>query len=512
MEITSFSFFLLVGISLVVYLYLPYRFQWGVLLFDSVLFYFANASWGTFVYICVSVASIYSAVHFFHKKPEASAESKRKCVLILAIVLNAGILVILKYMNLVIHTWNFFGERILHVKGLSDVAWLAPMAVSFYTLQLLAYLLDCYWGSAEPFGNPLRLGLYTIYFPLMTSGPICRYDQVGKQLFEEHRFDYNRVKFGLYRIAWGLLKKLAVSNRIAVVVDQMWDLPQTSTGISVWIAVFLFLIQLYTDFSGCMDIALGVSSCFGIVLPENFKAPFYSRNMQEFWRRWHITLGTWLRDYIMNPILKSDGFIRLGGWCRKKFGKKRGKKIPSYLAMLVLWSCMGLWHGNSWKYIVGEGVWFWFVIVGGQILEPCFKKAVDFLKIKTESVLWHGVQTVRTFLLWAFGMLFFRADSLRDSFARIAAGFRIRFDFQFLYDIKGVVDFSEMGGKVGILLLGISLICILIVDFLKYREVNVMEKISQLNWKWRWMLYYVLVIVLYMSLNIASQESIYAQF
>lgn len=145
MEITSFSFFLLVGISLVVYWHLPHRFQWGVLLFDSVLFYFANASWGTFVYICVSVASIYSAVHFFQKKPEASAESKRKCVLILAIVLNAGILVILKYMNFVIHTWNFFGERILHVKGLSDVAWLAPMAVSFYTLQLLNYLLGHYY-------------------------------------------------------------------------------------------------------------------------------------------------------------------------------------------------------------------------------------------------------------------------------------------------------------------------------------------------------------------------------
>lgn len=509
MEITSAVFYVMVAASLLVYWKLPGRFQWTVLLADSLLFYLANASCATLIYVCISIASVYAAARYFARY---SSERARRVVLVLTVLLNVGILAVLKYTNLVIHTWNFLDEQFFHVRGLSDVAWAAPLAVSFYTLQLVSYLLDCYWGTAEAFTNPLHLGLYTIYFPLMVSGPICRYDQLGKQLFEEHRFDYDRVKFGLYRIGWGLLKKLAVSNRAAVIADQMWAAPETSSGLCVWIAVAFFLVQLYTDFSGCMDIVLGVSACFGIYLPENFNAPFYSGSMQEFWRRWNITLGTWLKDYIMNPILKSPALLRFGAWSREKFGKKQGKKMPSYAAMFVLWFCMGLWHGGSWKYIIGEGFWFWLVIVSGQILEPVFKKWTAVLHIRTQSALWHIFQAVRTFLLWGFGMLFFRAESFRAGLDRIIAGLHIRFSMSLLYEINVAVDFSDLGEMTGLFIMGISFLAVLIVDFLKYKEIDVSGKIAALNWKWRWILYYALVIVLYMSLDIANQESIYAQF
>ncbi len=509
MEITSFLFFAMVGVSLLIYWYMPARHQWKLLLADSLIFYFANAVWYTFLYTCVSIASVYGATKYFVRQIDAKA---KKRVLVLTVLLNAGILVVLKYTNFAIHTFNFLGERILHVQGISDVAWLAPLAISFYMLQLLSYLLDCYWGVAEPFDHVLHVALYTVYFPLMTSGPICRFDDMGKALFEEHRFDYDRVKFGLIRIAWGLFKKLAISNRAAVIVNGMWAAPATSQGICVWIAVAVFVVQLYTDFSGVMDIALGVSNCFGITLPENFRSPFFSRNVQEFWRRWHITLGTWLRDYIMNPVLRSKPLRKLGAACKEKFGKKAGKRIPTYAGMLVLWLATGLWHEGSWRFIVGMGLWFWFVIVSGQLLEPIFKRAKTALHIREESWWWHAFQSIRTIALWMVSLLFFRAESLPDSLTRLAASLHIQLDLVLFREIKGAVKFTDLGGIGGLAVMVLCFLAVLAVDYLAYRGVNVQEKLAGLKWPYRWAAYYAIVLVVFFSLNIAGQESLYAQF
>lgn len=509
MEITSFAFFFMVGVSLLLYWRLPKEHQWKLLLVDSLIFYFANATWYTAIYICVSVGSVYGAARCFAASDD---QNKKKCVLIWTLALNVGILAVLKYAALAINTFQFLSGRVLQVQGISGIPWLAPLAISYYTLQLISYLLDCYWGIAEAYTDPLHLTLYTVYFPLMTSGPICRYDELGRALFEEHRFDYDRVKGGLIRIAWGLLKKLAISNRVAVIVDALWASPDTSKGICVWIAVAFYVIQLYTDFSGVMDIALGVSSCFGVTLPENFRAPFFSRNVQEFWRRWHITLGTWLRDYIMNPILKSRLFVRLGAACKQRLGKKAGKRIPTYLGMLVLWLATGLWHGDSWKYIVGMGVWFWLVIVTGQLLEPVFRKTVTGLHIREESWWWHLFQSLRTIALWMVSLLFFRADSLPDAFTRLAASAHIRLDFGFLSDIKTAVSFGNLGGLGGLIIAALCFLAVLAVDYIKYKEINVQEKLAELKGPCRWAIYYAIVLVVFFSLNIAAQESIYAQF
>lgn len=509
MEITSAFFFVMVGVSLLLYWRAPKKLQWKILLADSLIFYFANATWYTFLYVCASVLSVYAATRYFAGQADAKA---KKRVLILTVLLNAGILAVLKYTNFAIHTFNFLGGRILRVGGISDVSWLAPLAVSFYSLQILAYLLDCYWGVAEPFANVLHVALYTIYFPLMTSGPICRFDDMGRQLFEEHRFDYDRVKFGLIRIAWGLFKKLAISNRAAVIVDGLWSTPETSRGLCVWIAVAFFVVQLYTDFSGVMDIALGVSSCFGVTLPENFRSPFFSRNVQEFWRRWHITLGTWLRDYIMNPVLRSRPPQRLAAVCRKKYGKKAGKRIPTYLAMLVLWLATGLWHEGSWRFIVGMGLWFWFVIVSGQLLQPAFDRAKTALHIREESGWWHVFQSLRTIALWMVSLLFFRSESLPDSLTRLAASMRIPLGLGFIFDARAAVDFADLGGLGGLALMALCFAAVLAVDYLQYKGIDVQERLAGLKWPCRWAVYYAIVLVVFFSLNIAGQESLYAQF
>lgn len=504
MSITSISYFVFVAISLCIYLYVPHRGQWIVLLVDSILFYFLNAKPYTIIYLLVSVLTVYGATVFFTKSQNVK---KKRIVLALSIVVNVGILASLKYTNLFINSINWFQKH--GEAQIPNVQWIASLAISFYTLQLISYLLDCYWGVVRPIYNPIKVFLYASYFPLMVSGPINRMSDFGVQLFEEHRFEYKRITNGMKRIAWGLLKKLAISNRIASMVDILWNSPEIYDGAWIVVAVFLYVIQLYTDFSGCMDIVIGVAACFGIILPENFMAPFFSKNIQEFWRRWHITLGTWLRDYIMNPILKSEAMYRLGEWGKGKFGKKRGKKIPVYFSMLVLWTAMGVWHGDSWKYIIGEGFWFWLVIVIGELTSESCKSLKQKMHIK-EGKAWNIFCVLRTNLIFLIGMLFFRASSLPDALSRMGRFFSGRVVWLEIVQF-GRESYAEVG-LIGLVILAIALILLVIFDYFLYNGKNLIEEIGKWNFVVRWAIYYMVFAIVILSFSIGGQEFTYAQF
>jgi len=174
------------------------------------------------------------------------------------------------------------------------------------------------------------------------------------------------------------------------------------------LAMAVFVLQMYADFSGCIDIVLGVSQLFGIVLPENFNLPFASKTLAEFWRRWHITLGTWLKNYVFYPLLRSPAWTKMTKASKKRFGKKWGKKLPTWLGMLVLWFIIGFWHGGAWNYIVGVGLFQWLIIVLGDMLEPQFKKLNTFLGIRTESFSWKFFQCTRTIIFYMIGLSMFR--------------------------------------------------------------------------------------------------------
>ena len=189
----------------------------------------------------------------------------------------------------------------------------------------------------------------------------------------------------------------------------------------IWIGMSLYLIQLYADFSGCMDIVLGSAECFGIYMPENFDRPFHSQSIQEFWKRWHITLGAWAQDYIMYPILRSGLWKKLRKALKQRFGKEASRTVPSYIAMLVLWLFMGLWHGGDWKYVM-EMVWFWLVIMLGQIFADPLQGLKDRLHIG-DTPLWRGFCSVRTALIFGLGVTVFRADNVLQGFSRIRSAF-----------------------------------------------------------------------------------------
>ena len=431
---------------------------------------------------------------------------KRKIILILTLTINIGILALLKYTNLVINTINFFSKE----NQLPLVRWMAPIAISFYTLQIMSYLLDVYWGVTKVEKNPAKLLLFTCYFPLMISGPISRHKQLHVQFFETHKFDYSMLTKGFRRIAWGIAKKLVVANRLAVMVTYMFDNPDSYTGIWVFIAGFTFLIELYFDFSGCMDIIIGVSACFGIELQENFEAPMLSKTVQEIWQRWHITLGGWLKNYIMYPILKTDFMISFTQKCKKKLGKT-GKKIPSFIAMFVVWTLIGLWHGNSWKYIVGEGWWFWIIIVMGQLLDPVFKKANRILHIKTEGILWKMIQVVRTWILFSIGLIFFRAASLQSAL-HMLKGLRISCGIYEPLRNLYVNTYESFGGKLSLIAIFLIILGQAFCEFRIYHKKEVQEIITNKPILIRWSMYLALIFIIIVTGDFGSSSFIYFGF
>jgi len=432
MSLVSMSFVLFFLTVLIVYYLVPAKGQWIVLLVSSLLFYFWASTPYTIIYVVLSVISVYYSTNRIEqlnmqvtmtecKETKQKLLKSKKRTYLCGLVVCVGMLAALKYTNFVLNNINLlsgiFGEEMQ-----LQVHWLASLGISFYTLQMVGYLTDVYWDMSKAQKNIAKLALFNCYFPQMISGPISRYNELEATLFGRHTFNASRVYQGILRILIGFFKKLVISEHLISVTDAILLNPSEYGGIFIWIGISLYVIQIYADFAGCMDIIMGVSECFGVALPENFKTPFSSTTIQEFWQRWHITLGAWLKDYIMYPILRSPLWNRYTKVVKKKWGKRAAKMLPTFTGMLILWFGMGLWHGGGWNYI-GEGIWFWLIIVLGQIFEPQFKVILRVLKINVESKAWHCFRCIRTTFIYAIGALFFKAGSLSSALYMLKEAF-----------------------------------------------------------------------------------------
>lgn len=289
----------------------------------------------------------------------------------------------------------------------------APAAISFYTLTLLGYLTEVRWGSVPAEKNPVKLILFGGFFPQMAMGPIARYELLSETLFSGRGAGWEEILGSFQRILWGLFQKLVISERLAVIVNTVYSDYETFSGWYLVLAAAAFSFQLYTDFAGAMDIALGTAGIFGVRLEENFRQPFYSRSIAEFWRRWHMTLGAWFKDFVMYPILKTECFQRLGSWGKRCFGKKQGKKIPTAAALLIVWFLLGLWHGGKWTFIIGSGLYHAVLMSAALLTEPLQKKFYSVTRLNRDNPVWAVFQRVRTFVLVSIGFVFFRSDSLK---------------------------------------------------------------------------------------------------
>lgn len=489
MSITSYIFFTFFAFSLLIYYIFPINFQWIVLLVFSGLFFVLSCTPYTGIYLvaCIIITHICA-----NKIDLEKNQKKKKTYLLIGIILNASMLVVLKYSNFGVQNINYIISLLGFSFQLDTIRWIAPIGISYYTMQVIAYLVDIYGGVARPEKNFFKTALFVGYYPQLTSGPIAKYSETGVQFNRGHKFNYDLVCSGLQRMLWGIFKKLVISARLGILVDTIYADPILYQGIYIWIAAAAFLLQLYTDFSGCMDIIIGASECYGIVLPENFRNPFFAKNVQEFWQRWHITLGGWLRDYIMYPLLRSNLWRNLSKYIKKKLGKKAARDIPSYMAMLVVWLMFGLWHGGSWKFILGEGMMCYICILLGKVLEPVFKKVIEILAINTECFSWKFYQALRTFVLMMIANMFFRLDSLTGTIQIMKSGIScwnpwILFDGS-LYDL----GLSNKSFKV----LVISLFVLLLVESLTEKQgIGIREILSKQNLVFRW----IILLILFMS-------------
>ena len=410
---TSFYFLCFYAVSLLIYYIIPGKMQWGFLLFVSGAFYLLT---GNGILILYPIAAALIAYVSLRVMAGTEDVKKRRFALFFAVVLLVGSLAVLKYVNFGINTVN--GIAALWGKGgdiVNPVRFLAPLGISFYTLSILGYIVDVYNKIAEPQNNFFKLTLYGMYFPSILSGHILRYREDGEQFFVPHPFDYRQVTFGMQRMVWGFFKILVISERMNLVVNTVYDNYTQYPGIYIWLATICFAFQLYTNFSGSMDIALGMSQSFGIYLPENFENPFFSKNISEYWRRWHITLGVWMKEYVFYPLLRTGAFTSLGKKMRRKFGKKRGKQFSTFLAMFILWFMVGIWHGGDWKFVIGSGLLHWFYIVSGELLTPFFQKGMEKFHINPKGRWVDIFRMFRTFFLVNIGFVFFRAASAMDA-------------------------------------------------------------------------------------------------
>lgn len=506
---TSFYFLCFYACILLIYYLIPAKMQWVFLLFASVCYYLLTGNGILILYPVAASAIAYGAIRVMAGTEDGK---KRKRALAVSVFLLIGALVILKYINFGVHTVN----GIASLCGASGEVWkgfslLVPLGISFYTFSVLGYIVDVYHQIAVPQTNFFKLSLYGMYFPSILSGPILRYREDGEQFFRPHPFDYRQVTFGLQRMVWGFFKILVISERMNLAVNTVYDNYTQYPGVYIWIATVCFAFQLYTNFSGSMDIVLGMSQTFGISLPENFETPFFARSISEYWRRWHITLGVWMKEYVFYPLLRTNAFQELGKKLRGKFGKKKGKQITTFLAMFLLWFTVGVWHGGDWKFVIGSGLLHWFYIVSGEALEPFFKKIMERLSIDPKSKWVDMFRILRTFFLVNIGFVFFRASSAPDAFRILQAGVSV-------WNPGALFDGSlfTLGLDVIEAVIAVVSIIILLAVSLLQQTGPVREKIEKKKLPLRFLIWYALlfytILLGYYGPGYSAAEFIYQGF
>lgn len=380
MQFASLSFALFAALLLLLYYRVPKGRQWQLLLTASMVFYIWAGLRYFFFLVFTAASSYMAAILMERNRGKSDAKKQNRKWLTGCLLLNFGLLAVCKVYLLLPRSDCFLSLGL-------------PLGISFYMFQSMGYVMDVYRGreSEKHFGKYL---LFVSYFPQLIQGPISKYSVLAPKLTEYHGYDEKEVCFGLQRMLWGYFKKLVIADRIAVAVAAL-KAPE-HTGFGFFLLTLFYAVQIYADFTGGIDIALGLSQSLGIMLPENFIRPFLSKNIAEYWRRWHITLGAWMKEYIFYPVSISKPVLLLSKAARKRLGKF-GKRLPVYVASLVTWFVTGTWHGLTPNFVLW-GMLNCLVIVVSEELTPFYKKFHS--RVSWKNMGWYkAFEILRTFLL-----------------------------------------------------------------------------------------------------------------
>lgn len=502
MAFNSLGFLLFVTLAVAGYYLIPRRFQWMWLLVFSYLYY---ASYGIRFtgYLIFTTVTVFGAGWQLGKIQE---KKKRKAVLLAGLLLNFGMLGLLKYTNFLILNVN----RIFR-GNISFLNIALPIGISFYIFQSTGYLLDVYWKRIEPEKNLFRFALFVSFFPQILQGPIGRYSRLAGQLYGQRSLDWVKIEEGLQRILWGFFKKMVLADTAAVFVNEIFDRYQKYPGLALF-GVLAYSVQLYGDFSGGVDVVIGVGKMFGITMDENFQRPFFARSITDFWHRWHITLGTWMKDYVFYPVSLSRGMNRFGKLARKLFGRTTGRTLPICAANLIVFFVVGIWHGAAWKFII-YGMYNGGIIACSGLLAQNYRKWKKACRIQEKSAGWQIFQILRTFLLVNISWFFDRADTVGQALTMMKNSVTHWNPAQLLQisvGYGGTADYT-----IASLVILCAGVCVLFVrGFFEERGGNLCQALRKAPVAWRAAVYLLFVFLLPLlgQLPSATGGFIYAQF
>ena len=533
MSFLSMKFLLFLAAAVAGYYVIPKQLQWVWLLIFSYIFYLASGPAAVVFILTTTATTFLGGLWLEHtdralacalyrtlprdpdrlrrpanphqplspdekKALKARFKQRKKWITALVLFVNFGILAALKYRNFAADNMNLlFGTHF------SSAKLLLPLGISFYTFQSMGYLIDVYRGKYAPDRNPFRFALFVSFFPQILQGPIGRYDRLASQLYGQKSFSLTRIERGLQLMLWGYFKKIVIADRAAVVVSEVFGNYQSYGGILVMAGVLCYSLQLYGDFSGGMDVIMGASECFGISLDANFKRPYFAQSISDFWHRWHITLGTWMKDYVFYPFSLSKGMNKFGKFCKKHFGKHVSRVLPVCIANLLVFFLVGVWHGPAWKFIV-YGLYNGIIIAASNLFSPFYREMARKLHIPVESRSWMVVRILN--ISWYFDMAVSLGAALTMmkntvtgfSLAALSDGSLLRLGL----DLK---DYAA---------LALSCTVLLAVSLLQENHVNIRDTLAAKPLAARWCVYLMLLfsIPLLGQITMTGGGFIYAQF
>lgn len=526
MLFTSYEFIIFVAVLLVLYYTIPQKYQWMLLLAASCLFYFL-ASPIYLIYIITTIITVYFAGYMMDKYPDKvpkeldlskeekkaykkAQKKKRRVWMLVALLLNLGILAVVKYTNFIIgNITAIFSSGSANGDQSFFVSLALPMGISFYTFQAIGYLIDVYRGTIKAEKNPFKFALFISFFPQLVQGPISRFADLSKTLYEKHPFDARTVSFGLQRVLWGFFKKLVVADRLMPAVLEITGDVGTYHGAYAFVGMILYTIQLYADFTGGIDVTIGVGQALGITIQENFNLPYFSTSLKEYWRRWHISMCNWFRDYIFYPVSSSKVVMDLAKAARKTFGDAIGKRLPVYIASFLVWFATGIWHGASWNFIAW-GLANFVVLMVSQELEPLYAKFHNRFHLQDKKP-YQLFMVVRTFMLICALNMFDCYVSVADTFRAFGSMFTAN-NWEILWNGQ-LLELGLTLTDYIVVLLGIL---IMLAVSLVQRKENVREKIASRPYPVRFALWFGLFIIVLVlgayGIGYDSSQFIYNRF
>lgn len=476
MLFNSIHFLVFFPLVTLLYFAIPHRWRWLLLLAASYYFYM---SWRPEYIVLVLLSTL---VDYFAgiQMGKTAQRSRRRKFLILSLFSNLGLLFVFKYFNLFASSMDAVLGYLNWGCSVPALDVLLPIGISFYTFQTLSYSIDVYRGKKEPEKHLGIFALYVSFFPQLVAGPIERATRLLPQFHRHQGFDQRRIVSGLQLMLWGFCKKVVIANRLAVMVDKVYGSPTEYSGLPLILATYFFAFQILCDFSGYSDIAVGAAKILGYDLMENFCRPYFAKSIPEFWRRWHISLSTWFRDYL---------YIPLGG--------NRVTRERWYLNLFVVFLISGLWHGANWTFAI------WGALHGIlQVLAVATanyrERMTAVMRLEKAPVIHKFIQVFTTFHLVTFAWIFFRASSASDALHIVSNLFRMT---------SWSLPFSNTQA-----LLGIGLIAMLIIVQLLQRKDSIRSRLESRPTGVRWAAYYAMILfILYFGV-FDQQEFIYFQF